>query len=112
MNKLISYFPIQKQNFKILNIYKASRDGLNSSAFSIKVFNKGPTLILIKTKDGDICGGYTSKNWDASDTYVGDPDAFLFNMQARFNPSKHSKSIYTYPNGFCFGDDVLSSRSV
>jgi hypothetical protein len=31
--------------------------------FNSKVFNKGPTLILIKTSKGEICGGYSPVSW-------------------------------------------------
>jgi hypothetical protein len=65
-NKIISYFPHNQKNFKIKSIYKGSRDGWAIDIFKGKVFNKGPTLIIIRTKTGAICGGYTSKNWDFS----------------------------------------------
>jgi hypothetical protein len=36
--------------------------------FKSKVFNKGPTLVLIKTSKGEICGGYSSKSWRDCDS--------------------------------------------
>jgi hypothetical protein len=59
----MSYFPESKRNFKIENIYNGSRDGWGIGIFKQKVFNKGPTIIILKTTEGAICGGYTSKNW-------------------------------------------------
>jgi hypothetical protein len=60
----MSYFPESKRNFKFENIYNGSRDGWHYTEFEKRVFNKGPTLIVLKTTEGAICGGYTSMNWD------------------------------------------------
>jgi hypothetical protein len=76
----MSYFPETKRNFKVENIYNGSRDGWHKEVFIEKVFNKGPTLIILKTSEGAICGGYTSKNWDGIGKYTDDIDAFVFNM--------------------------------
>jgi hypothetical protein len=58
----LSYFPQEKRNFNIKNIYNGSRDGWEIAKFKEKVFNQGPTLIILKTTNGAVCGGYTSKN--------------------------------------------------
>ena len=71
------------------------------------MFNKGPTLIILKTTEGAICGGYTSKNWDGSDKYTDDIDAFVFNMTQRYNCNESERAIYTHLYGFCFGLDIL-----
>ena len=47
----------------IVNIYKGSRDGWSKEVFGKKVFNQGPTIIILKTLKGVICGGFTSKSW-------------------------------------------------
>jgi hypothetical protein len=107
----VSYFPESKRNFKILNIYNGSRDGWEISKFRSKVFNKGPTVIILKTTEGAICGGYTSKNWDASDNWTDDIDAFVFNMTQMYIPNHHQKAIWTCSSGFEFGDCILTVRS-
>ena len=48
-NKIINYFPADKRNLLVLNIYKGSRDGWSKEVFAQKVFNQGPNLILVKT---------------------------------------------------------------
>jgi hypothetical protein len=58
--KIISYFPAGKRKLRVLNIYKGSRDGWSIEEFGKKVFDQGPNLVLIKTKLGAICGGFTS----------------------------------------------------
>ncbi len=103
----MSYFPQDKRNFKIQSIYNGSRDGWETAKFKDKVFNQGPTLIILKTSEGAICGGYTSKNWDGSNNWTDDIDAFVFNMTQRYNCNHTQKAIATQPNGFKFGGSIL-----
>ena len=42
--------------------------------------NQGPTLVLIKSTEGFIIGGYTPLNWDKSDEWKSDGDTFLFSL--------------------------------
>jgi hypothetical protein len=37
--KVISYFPVEKRNFKIQNIYNGKRDGWEIARFTERVFN-------------------------------------------------------------------------
>ena len=105
--KVVSYFPAAKRNFKLQNIYNGKKDGWAIQTFRQKVFNQGPTLIILKTTDAAICGGYTSKNWDGSGKWTDDIDAFVFNMTQKYIPNNHQNAIYNYPNGFCFGEQIL-----
>ncbi len=57
-----------------------------------------------------ICGGFTSKNWDGSDKYINDSDAFLFNMKEKYAINNPNHAIYTYTNGFSFGNDMLTVK--
>jgi hypothetical protein len=54
-----------------------------------------------------VCGGYTSKNWDGSNKYTEDIDAFVFNMTQKYIPNYHQKAIATESNGFMFGNCIL-----
>jgi hypothetical protein len=109
-NKIISYFPADKRNLLVENIYKGSRDGWSKEAFGQKVFNQGPTIVLVRTKLGAICGGFTSKSWAASGgAYANDNAAFVFNLNEKFIPSNYDKAIYqgSNGNGFIFGDNIF-----
>jgi hypothetical protein len=75
------------------------------------VFKKGPTLIILRTSEGAICGGYTSKNWDGSDKWTDDIDAFVFNMTHKYRPNDSQMAIYTETHGFCFGANILGVTS-
>jgi hypothetical protein len=96
----MSYFPESKRNFKIENIYNGSRDGWHFTEFAKRVFNKGPTLIILKTSEGAICGGYTSKNWDDRGNWTDDIDAFVFNTTRKYISNDSQKAICTSPRGF------------
>ena len=68
-------------------------------------------MIILKTTEGAICGGFTSKNWDGGQKYTDDIDAFVFNMTQRYNCNNTQKAINTSSNGFEFGSDILSVTS-
>jgi hypothetical protein len=74
-------FPVdQKWNL----IYKASQNGFKSSAFHSKCDGKPNTLVIIKSKNGNIFGGYTKQSWintdPLSDIDKSDPNAFIFSL--------------------------------
>jgi hypothetical protein len=88
----------------VTNIYKASRDGWSKEAFGQNVFNQGPTIILLETKLGAICGGFASKSWAATDVpNTNDNAAFVFNLNERFIPCDYGHAIHLKNNGFMFG---------
>jgi hypothetical protein len=89
------------------NIYKGSRDGWSKEAFGQKVFNQGPTIVLVRTKLGAICGGFTSKGFAASGYYTNDNAAFVFNLNEKFIPSNYDKAYYNRDDGFNFGNGIL-----
>ncbi len=64
-------------------------------------------MIILKTTQGAICGGYTSKNWNGSGKYTDDIGAFVFNMTQRYNCNNSQKAIGTVSNGFMFGNNIL-----
>ena len=57
-------------------------------------------MIVLKTTEGAICGGYTSKNWDGSGKYTDDIDAFVFNITHKYIPNDRQKAIATHSQGF------------
>ena len=47
-------------------IFRASEHEFKSSAFHSKCDNKGPTLTIIKTNNGNLFGGYTPISWNST----------------------------------------------
>jgi len=61
--------------------YVASKDGDSSGQFHSACDNKGPTVVIVKTKTGAVFGGYTDVNWGGSAAYVSSSTSFLFRIR-------------------------------
>ena len=68
-------------------LFRMSRDGTTTINFHARCDNKGKTLILIETKDGNRFGGYTSLQWNMEGEKRYGENIWLFNLE---------KSIYKY----------------
>ena len=66
------------QKFKLL--YRASRDGFEASNFHSKCDNIYKTITIVKSRNGNIFGGYTALFWDQSSGYKTDNNAFIFSL--------------------------------
>ncbi|KAJ5079457.1 hypothetical protein M0811_04478 [Anaeramoeba ignava] len=84
--------------------FSAKKDGFDSKIFHKKADNKGKTLVIIKTKDNFIFGGFTSvgftndkSKWRKEDQrrkvdgYIIDPNAFIFSLRNDKNDRKPEK---------------------
>ncbi|KAL3875143.1 hypothetical protein ACJMK2_038071 [Sinanodonta woodiana] len=104
------------KTFKLL--YSIQRDGCSSTMFHQKCDNQGSTVTVVYNTNNSVYGGFTAKSWAATNTYVDDDLAFLF--QLRFNgtekfnkfpvnPSYTENAIYAHSN---YGPLHLFSGSV
>ena len=71
-------------------IYRASRDGFEAAKFHSKCDNKPNTLIVIKSTNGNIFGGYTEQSWSGSG-FKTDSNAFIFSLINLDNKPKKIK---------------------
>lgn len=62
--------------------YRYSEDGPDPAIFHNKCDSMKGTLTVIKTKEGQVFGGYTSVSWDG-DTQKRDDCAFLFSVNQK-----------------------------
>ncbi|CAF4087989.1 unnamed protein product, partial [Adineta steineri] len=63
-------------------IYKATIDGFHSEDFHRCSDDRGPTMTIIQSKNGNyLFGGYTEISWTCDNTYKKDPNAFLFTLR-------------------------------
>jgi len=108
-------FGLTKKIWK--RIYCASIDGFSSTNFHSKCNNKGPTLVVIRSNNGNIFGGYTSLDWDSSNNNKPGGTNWLFILKGQ-TPQKlnnngpyhtnNAYSIYCYSNyGPTFGKIFL-----
>jgi hypothetical protein len=90
-------------------LYKKSRDGDKISTFHELCNDKGPTLTLFETDDGNIGGLYTPLSWDNNSTWKHDMESFMFNLNKnkKYKKLKNDRSIYSHesygPWSYSFG---------
>lgn len=91
-------------------IYKASVDGFASTDFHAKCDGFEGTLVVVKTTDAFIFGGYTEAAWSQSGGYKKDKKAFIFSLENNDEPLvipcvKSQCAIYCHVSyGPTFGD--------
>jgi len=67
-------------------LYRATRDGFRAKDFHRKCDNFENTLVVIKSTEGNVFGGFASKPWNSTPTvgskkgYVPDQSAFIFSL--------------------------------
>ncbi|KAJ5069623.1 e3 ubiquitin-protein ligase [Anaeramoeba ignava] len=85
--------------------FSAKRDGFDSQNWHKAVDGKGKTLVIIKTKQNFIFGGFTQvgfKNVQSGGEWINDPNAFIFSLRndkgdripAKFT-AKEGSAIYS-----------------
>ncbi len=101
----------EKINFSSMKIiYQATIHGDTGRDFKLHCNNKGPTLVIIKSKNNEIFGGFTKCNWTNKNFDYGyDKDAFLYSITNKkyFNVIIPEKAIINYDEGYafaCFGN--------
>ena len=101
---------IELNNTNVKLLYQASKDGFDPSIFHSKCDGVSSTLIVIKSKNSNIFGGFTSADWSGND-FKSDSTAFLFSLVNSYNvsvkmetSSDGNNAIYSYPSyGITFG---------
>lgn len=91
-------------------LYRTSKHGKDSSDLKDKVGSHKNLLIVGKTKDNLILGGYTTNNLEGNG-YKEDKYAFLynFNKEKKFKVKKEKEALYLKNGEFpCFGDGDLT----
>ena len=88
INNLLTWINSNKKITTKL-LYRKSRDGDSYDIFHKLCDNQGATLVLIKSNEGFIIGGYTPLDWDNhTDNWKSDNDTFLFSLT---NDKKYKK---------------------
>ena len=89
--------------------YQASTNGWTHRDFhSCCDFNPPlPTLILMKTKTGSVCGGYNPVGWQSRDDYKDSLQAFLFRIDSNGEVLKAKKIGGSSAAVYDFGDRAI-----
>uniref|UniRef100_A0A0R0KM09 TLDc domain-containing protein n=1 Tax=Glycine max TaxID=3847 RepID=A0A0R0KM09_SOYBN len=100
-------------------LYHSSVNGLSFNTFLGNISNHaGPTVLIIKDKEGYIYGGYASQPWERHADFYGDLKCFLFQLNpvaSIFRPTGANNNLQwcainfsseDIPNGIGFGGRV------
>ena len=101
---------LNNREFKTELLYRKSRDGSTPNDFHNKCDDKGTTIILIETTDGNIFGGYTELSWDTSCSFKKDKSTFIFSFNKKkkyISNNDGNNSIGCYKqHGPIFGGNI------
>jgi hypothetical protein len=67
-----------KKTWKLL--YKATVDGFGSDQFHQKCNNKGETITVVQSLNGNLFGGYAPQSWTSRGGYYFDNRAWIFSL--------------------------------
>lgn len=97
-------------------LYHSSFNGLSFNTFLGNISSdEGPTVLIIKDKEGYIYGGYASEPWERHGDFYGDMKSFLFQLYPKaaiFRPTGANTNLQwcavnfssnNIPNGIGFG---------
>ncbi|PON43705.1 Parvalbumin [Parasponia andersonii] len=97
-------------------LYHSSFNGLSFNTFLGNISNhEGPTVLIIKDKEGYIYGGLASQSWERHGDFYGDMKSFIFQLYpkaALFRPTGANTNLQwcalnfsseNIPNGIGFG---------
>lgn len=97
----------------LILLYQGVRDGYNPKDFHSKVDGISNTLTVVKTKSGNVFGGFTTQDWGerSLNYFKSDSNAFLFSLvnsyksSIKLNIIKPESAVTTSPSsGPTFGD--------
>ena len=99
---------IIKINFFKNLLFKSSKDGDLLKTLHEKCDNKGPTIIIIKSSNGKIFGGYNPLSWDESNKFKNDSNTFIFSLDTKIKyiiekEEQKKYSIFCGKNAIGFG---------
>ncbi|XVF07584.1 hypothetical protein REPUB_Repub06bG0152000 [Reevesia pubescens] len=100
-------------------LYHSALNGSSFNTFLGNVSNEdGPTVLIIKDREGYIFGGYASQPWERHGDFYGDMKSFLFQLYPKasiFRPTGANSNVQwcavnfsseTIPNGIGFGGRI------
>ena len=104
-----------QNNLKFELLYRGSETNFSWTEFHAKCDDKSPTLLIVKSNDGCIFGGYTKAKWDTKQFWVADSEAYLFRLKTlnleskKYRIEEHRGALFCLnSNGPWFGFDDLT----
>ena len=82
-------------------LYRKTKDGSSYEKFHKLCDKQGATIVLIKSTEDLIFGGYTPLNWDSNSAVKNEEETFLFSLT---NNKKYEKVKKSYNSIVCRKD--------
>ena len=107
----------------LTQIFRATEDGASGSLLRKKIKSASPTVSIVKDKNGNVFGGYTTQTWVSNIEKGGfefkpDENAFLFsltlNKKYPIQPTEINHAIVVSDNALCsfgFGMDIFIANN-
>ena len=115
--KLSEFSPNDKWSM----LYRGTRDGFRPRDFHSRCDGHSNTLTVVKAKgSSNIFGGYTTVEWDSSNDYKSDRNAFIFSLtnkdnkplKMKIDPNRHRTAIYCHSRyGPTFGGSICIANN-
>lgn len=87
LEALAGLLGVPRRSLQLTKLFSTRDSGwTNVSAFHSSCDGKGPTVVLLRSSDGNSYGGYTSLSWASTNGYEPDPQAFLFRLFPEADP--------------------------
>ncbi|XP_064640488.1 MTOR-associated protein MEAK7-like [Lineus longissimus] len=97
-------------------LFNSNLHGASFATMLKLIMNKGPSLLIIKDKNGAIFGGFAPESWAVNPQYYGSTSCFLFTIHpkvGRYFPTGYNENYMylnqmqqTLPNGLGFGGQL------
>ena len=81
--RLINNFINPDKFMKLKLLYSTAVADDTAPTFHYLCNGKGPTLTVIKSKNGKRFGGYASVSWNSLNRFVADENAFIFSLDSK-----------------------------
>ena len=95
INNLINWINLE-ETFKTRLLYRKSRDGDSYTTFHKLCDKQGATIVLFKSTEGFIIGGYTTLDWDTETSgWKIDSRTFVFSLTNNKIFNKIDKNIFS-----------------
>ncbi len=90
---------------KLSLLYRGSRDGFTAAAFHAKCDGRSATLTVVRSKKGNVFGGYALVPWGVGNVTKQDASAYVFSLRGprapagtplRMNSKSDASAVYHY----------------
>ena len=109
-NQIMTWLEEVNRRSKPKLLYRASRDGWKGQSFHFRSDDYDHTLVVVKTREGYIFGGYSDQSWGGMlPEYKSSSSCFLFSLKCyadllptkmKVKSGKEENAIYAY---YCHG---------